>query len=67
MTKSVFKGWICRAWTETINDGWVGKIYRVDTEQDAVKKGAEMMRKPFKDHELSREYEIYKDYALEEV
>lgn len=64
MTRSVFRGWICRVWTET-TDGWQSKIYRVDTEDEANKKGKDMVNRPFMQHELLREYEVYKDYQLE--
>ena len=66
MTRSVFKGWICRVWTET-TDGWQSKIYHVNTEDDANAKGAEMMRRPLMQHELLREFEVYKDYDLGEI
>lgn len=58
---SVFKGWICRVWTET-TDGFQSKIYRVDTEEAAIKIGMEKVNRPFMQHEISREFEVYKDY-----
>ena len=62
MRKSIFKGWICRTWTETSLNGWVSEFDRFDTEDEANKHGQAMMRLPFKDGELSREFEVYKDF-----
>lgn len=67
MTRSVFKGWICRTWTELTGKGFIPDIKRFNTEQEADQHGRAMMRLPFKDNELSREYEVYADYDLEVI
>lgn len=67
MTRSVFVGWICRVWTETISKGFIYDIARFNTEQEADQHGRAMMRLPFGYDELSREYEVYKDFDLQEV
>lgn len=64
--RSIFKGWICRCWTET-TDGWQSKIYRLKTEDEANKRGMEFTRGDLLQHEISREFEVYKDYDMGEV
>lgn len=59
---SRFIGWICRCWTET-TDGWQYKIYHLKTEAEAEERGKEFIRGSLMQHEISREYEIYKDYT----
>lgn len=54
-------GWICRTWTETSN-GWISEFDRFDTEEQAREHGRIMMSMPFKDGELGRTFEVYKDF-----
>lgn len=44
MRKSIFKGWICRTWTETSLNGWLSEFDRFDTEDEA-RQGEANMRK----------------------
>lgn len=60
--KSVFVGWICRNWIET-TEGWKFKINRFKTEEEALKCGYEH-NNGINGEELSREFEVYKDYEL---
>lgn len=61
---SVFVGWICRVWTETTSKGFVYDIARFKTRDEAEAHGRAMMMLPFDYNELSREYEVYKDFDL---
>lgn len=62
--RSVFVGWICRVWTETTAKGFVYDIARFKTQSEAEEHGRAMLRLPFDYGELSREFEVYKDFDL---
>lgn len=55
-------GWICRTWTNTVENGWTSEFDRFDTEQEAEEYGR-IHNKLIKRDELAREYEIYKDFT----
>ena len=67
MMKSVFVGWICRIWMETVEDGFISEIVKFNTEQEADQYGRLAMRQPFGKDEVYREFEVYKDFCLHEV
>lgn len=62
MKTQTFNGWICRTWRETSENGWTSQFDRFDTEEEAREFGQTFCRMINSD-ELSREYEIYKDYT----
>lgn len=62
MKKQVMIGWICRTWTETALNGWQSEFDRFDTEEEAISFG-QFHNSLIKDDELSREYEVYKDFT----
>ena len=67
MMKSVFVGWICRVWTETVEEGFISDIVKFNTEQEADQYGRSAMRQPLGKDEVYREFEVYKDFRLQEV
>ena len=57
----ILTGYICRTWTETSADGWASRSVTFKTENEANAYGRDHNR-GLQDNELSREYEIIKDY-----
>lgn len=63
MKRQEFVGWICRTWIETVLNGWVSEIDRFDTREEAEDFGRSH-NKNIKYDELSRDFEVYKDYQF---
>ena len=60
--KQTQNGWICRTWIETSENGWTSEFDRFDTEEEAREHGYTHNRL-IKQDELSREFEVYKDFT----
>lgn len=61
--KQTQTGWICRTWIETSENGWTSEFEHFDTEEEAMKHGGVHVSL-MKNDELTREYEIYKDFTM---
>ena len=55
-------GWVLRCWTETSENGWTSYFERYATEAEATKHGM-MHNRLINTGELSREFEVYKDFV----
>ena len=56
-------GWICRTWIEDVH-GWKSSFDHFDTEEEARHHG-QIHNSLLKRDELSREYEVYKDFSCD--
>ena len=61
-----FTGWILRKWTETSEHGWTAALDYYDTFEKALK-GGQLHNKNLCINELSRDFEIYKNFKEEFV